>query len=246
MNKDFVSSLLNEAEDKNADMVFCGFRHYYEEEKRYEDDYVLRETNFPVVSVEDYIKAWAKGKIFIWGAWCFIFKKSFLEKNKLRFPEKCYIYEDFEFVMKAMVLSSCISNIKKTSYIYVHYPEQQSEREAMHRRNYKIFDQAVLSSWRVGRCILKHTKDPYVKKYTVYFIAEKNFSRFKLCTRAEDHERYDNIIKTLNHKKIREVMLSTVKFIFTDPDLFFKTTMLIYFPNFYYWLRTGKWKNKKL
>ena len=126
VEKNFVSVLCNEAENKNADLVFCDFRHYYENENRYEYNYVLKSKSYLISSPADYLKAWAKNEITFNCVWFFIFNRSFLENKKLRFNEKCYICEDLEFIPKALALSSCTSYVKATPYIYVHHSEQQS------------------------------------------------------------------------------------------------------------------------
>ncbi len=236
----YVSLLCNEAEKKNADLVFCGFKHYYVDENRYEYNYVLKK--YPISSSSGYLKAWAKNEITFNCVWFFIFNRSFLEDKKLRFNEKCYICEDLEFIPKALALSSCTSYVKATPYIYVHHSEQQSITDIVHRKNYKVYRQEVLAMWRAGRCVLKNSKDRYVKNFVLCFCITQRILRFcRLCIEANDHDYYDRITKTLHHKKIRRVMFSSLHFIFSEPEIFFKFLIIYYFPNFYYKVRS---KNK--
>ena len=168
--------------------------------------------------------------------------KNYLENKKLRFNEKCYICEDLEFIPKALALSSCTSYVKAAPYIYIHHSGQQSVTDVINRKNYKVYQQEVLAMWRAGRCVLRNTQDKYVKKFVLCLCITHRILRYcKLCIEAEDHDCYDNIIKTLHHKKIRRVMFSSVHFIFSEPEIFFKFLFISCFPNFYYKVRS---KNK--
>ncbi len=240
VEKNYVSLLCNEAEKKNTDISICDFIHYYVKDNRYEYNSMFSE--YPLEKPEDFIRAWASNKMCFYGAWCCIFRRDFLVKNNLKFPEKCYICEDFEIVMKSFALSSCVSYIKEAPYIYIHHSEQQSIAEIKDRFHYKTYYQAVLSYWRVGRCILRHTQDKYIRNYVMTFcITEKLLRICKQSIRSGDRDYYAQTAKTLNHKKIRNVILASVHFIFKEPELFFKTLIISYFPNFYYKIRS---KNK--
>ena len=234
--KNFVSALCREAEDKNADLVFCGFSFYYKTENRYEAP-VRTLPKRALLSSEDYLKAWARQEINLWSIWNFIFRKDFLVKNNLRFPEDCYIFEDVEFILKAVTLSSRISFINDVLYTYIYHSGQQSKYDMANRTSYKNFEQEVLCMWRGGRCILKHTKDKTIRNFIFMCIAQALVKRCTLSARAKDRERYDRLIMTLKHKKIRQIMLLTIQFIFKEPELFFKSLMVIYAPNLYYKLR---------
>ena len=239
MDKNFVSLLLNEAENKNADMVFCGFRHYYEEENRYDYNYVLLKypLSYPETP-EKYLRAWAEKKTFFSGAWNCIFKKNFLERTNLHFYEKCHMCEDIEFITKALALSSSISYVRATPYIYIHHSGQKSTTEPFNHKTYPMY---LLAMLRAGRCVIRNTKDKYVRDYTLsYCIAHRLIRHCKFCADAGDREYYERIVKTLHHKTIRSVMLSTVKFVFKDPELFFNSLALIYFPDLFYRIRSKK------
>ena len=240
--KNYVSSLLNEAEDKKADLVFCGFKQFYEDKNTYEYYYpVVPEKK--ISSSKDYIKAWAKRKMFICCVWCCIFRRDFIEKEKIKFPEDCYISEDREFVLKAFAASSCTSFLKKLLYTYITHANQQSIADTVNRHNCRTFEQEVNSAWRAGRYVMKRIKDKHVKNYVLTFcIAHRLVRQLTLSAKDGDKEYYNLKIKHLKHKKIREIFLGTINFIFMEPELFFKSLMLIYFPNFYYKIRS---KNSK-
>jgi len=233
--------LYNEIENKNADLVFCGFREYYKTENRYEEVSSLIFPKKFLSYPEDYLKVWVKGEITFWSVWNFIFRKDFLIENLLRFPEDCYIFEDVEFILKAVALSSRMSFIKDVLYTYIYHPSQQSKADVVNRTNYKNFKQEVIVKWRAGRCILKHTKDKKIRNFIfIVYIAQALVKQCTLYARAGDKERYDRLVRTLNHKKIRQMMFLTFTYIKKEPELFFKALMLMYCPNLYYKLRKKK------
>ena len=235
--KNFVSSLLREAENKNADLVFCGIRLFYKNENRYKDDYDPSAFNKILGIPENYLLTSLKKNLEFCTVWNFIFKKDFIKKNHLKFPEDCFIFEDTEFILKAIALSSRMSHVNGMLYNYVMHETQQTRSDKA-RSYYKNAVQEAMTLWRAGRCILKHTNDKFIKNYVlVYFFADKLLKQCTRAAQAGDHEYYNLNVKHFQHKKIREIMLSTLKFIFKEPALCFKSLMILYFPNFYYKLR---------
>ena len=235
VEKNFVSALYKEIEDKNADLVFCGFELFHPIEKKITYSMLFEK---PLGSPEEHLRAWTKSKLELWSIWNYIFNKSFLIRNKIKFPEDLYITEDVEFIFKAVTLSSKISSVNSVLYKWVSHKHQQHVTDSVNRENYKNFMQTRIAEWRAARCIIRHVKDKRIKNYALKeLIADRILTHCKLTARAGDREYYDRIIKTLRHKKIREIMLSTVRFIFTKPELFLKCCMLIYAPGLYYSLR---------
>ena len=240
--KNFVSVMVNKIELEFSDIVFCNIIRYYEDDGRYEYDFSAQKRSF---SGEEYIKLWAKGGKFFWTVWNCLIRKNFIDKAKLRFHEKCCMGEDTEFIIKAIVSASKISFEQKALYIYVQHSKQSTLKYKSSQKNYEIFGHVRLAMLRIGRYVIRHTNDKYVRDYAVSFcIVSELLKQCKLCAHSGDREYYNRIVKMLDHKKIREIMLSTIKFFFREPELFFKSFMLIYFPNFYYWLRSKKGKSK--
>ena len=166
--------------------------------------------------------------------------------NGLRFPEKCYISEDLELVLKAIALSESTSFVPKTLYTYVRHSGQQSTAEYSHRRDHRIFRQAVLSEYRAARVIIRNTSSSYVKDYALSFlVAHEILKEFTLTARDGDKERYMKMLKVLRHRKIRQMMMCTVKFMFVEPEMFFKSMVLLYAPKLYYRLRNKPCPDKQ-
>ena len=231
--KNFVSSLLHEAEEKKADLVFCGIKHFHEDENYFEDEPVTLEEKF--FDPEYYLKAWAEQKMKFWSVWNFIFKKDFINKINLYFNEQCKLGEDTEFVLKAIAAAKKISFIKKNLYIYVHHSGMTSMK---YRKDRKIFESLSLSRYRSIRPVIRNFKDKKIRNYAVnFYVADSIVSSLSNCAKFKQPGDYERIKRSLNHKKVRELLFSTIKFLFRKPELFFKSLMLLYMPNLYYFLR---------
>ena len=237
--KNFISRLCGEAEATNADFVLCNYYHYYENENKYVPRH-LSFKNSPAPA-EDYLLEWTKENdmtLTFWTIWHCIFNKNFLEKNKIRFPEDCYIAEDVEFMLKSAAFSSRISSIGDFLYTHVLHSSQQSQADIERRSNYKNFEQEVLVMWRSARCIIKHTKNKRVKNFALTFcIVRKLIQQLTRAAKAGDREYYSLKAKHLKHKKIREIFWGTGKFIFKEPELFFKALTVIFAPGLYFKMR---------
>lgn len=229
--KNFVSELYKEIEDKKADLVFCGFEYFNPKGNDYKTGMLLEKS---LGTPEDYLCEWSKNKLELWSIWNYIFNKDLL--NKIKFPEDLNRNEDIEFIFKAIALSSRMSSVNKILFTYVDHEIHQSLIFTSDRPHHKDFVQEKTAGLRAARCIIRNIKNKRIKNYALKeFIADRILTQCKLTARAGDREYYDRIIKTLRHKKIREVMLcSTAKFFLWRPDWFFKCLMLIYAPGLYY------------
>ena len=233
--KNYISRLCSEAEGTGADLVFCGFKIYHEGKNRYEEFPI--KLSSPLQSANDYIAAWLKGKL-VNCVWCFIFRKIFLDKNGIRFKESCYVGEDIEFTLKAFGVSTCTSFVKDPLYIWVHHPAQQTAGGGPRTADFQSVKLTMLYRGRAARYIIKHgTKR--ARDYMLCFYIPKNF--IKRCTdfvEKEDKISYERQIRMLRHRKIRTLLLSSVKFLCFEPEVFLKAVLLLWCPRFYYWLRS--------
>ena len=236
--KNFVSSLCKEAEEKNADLVLCGYKHYYEDEDRYDAVYLSFKNNLS--SPEDYLLAWTKHTMSstLCTIWNCIFNRAFLEKNQIRFSKDCYIGEDLEFILKAVASSSRMSSINDLLYIQVMHETQQTRAYSKNFTDYKNVEQEILCRFRAARRILRHIKNKHVRNFIfTYCIAHKKIQQLTKSAQAGDREYYNLKVKHLKHKKIRKIFLGTVKFFIKDPELFFKSLMILYAPALYFKMR---------
>ena len=242
-DKSFVSILYNKAESENADMVFCNMQIYHENENRYEKFFSDLFNHDKTLSGEECMNLCAVKKSYFASVCNCLAKKDFLCKNSLHFYKNCMSREDSEFAMKAVISATRVAFEKKALYIYIQHSEQ-STKSYSNEKNYELFfNHIILAMYRAVRYILRKTKNLRVKNYLLscHFTA-LILKQCKTYIKFEERNKYDKILKTLHHKKIRQVLLNTSQKILTDPELFFNTLILIYFPNFYYWARSKKSK----
>ena len=232
--KNFVSLLCNEAEKKGANVVFCGYRHYYEETNQYVNRPVRLSRQLP--SADDYIKAWLTRKILS-GVWCFIFKRSFLSEKGIRFTEGCHVGEDTEFLLEALSVSDKTSFVRENLYTWVHHSSNQSTRQGAHAADFLSEKMEASYKLRSARYIVKNgTKRE--RNYMIYFyIPETLIHRFSRLARERNKTLYKKLLRMLKHDKIRGMLFATARYFFIAPELFAKSIMLLYFPNLYYRLR---------
>ena len=231
----FISTLLREAEGKNADIVFCGISQYYESENRFIDD---PDTFTPdSLDPQDYLNAWADRKLYLWSVWNFLFRRELITANNLHFHEGCRLGEDTEFVLKAIAVASRVSYVDEKLYTYIHHAGQASTA----RKGDVMFHHIFLSRLRSCRFLLRHSHSRKVKNYALsFYLADVTIKQFTRCASADDREHFSRLKRTLKHKTLRRILLSTSRFFFTAPGLFMKSVMLLYAPELYYMLRKGR------
>ena len=237
-DENFISIMYRKIEDENADLVFCGIKAFFKDENRYEDFQSDLFSQNKTLSSEEFINLCMKQKTYCKPIWNCLIKKTFIDNFKLRFTNGCRMLEDSEFAMKAVTSASRVAFENRVFYTYVDHSDQTT-RARDFKKNPKLFDHAVGAMYRVTRYILRRTKDKRVKNYVLsYYVAAYLLRQCKLLIRARDKEDYERKAKTLRHKKIRQIICSTAKFIFSDPELFFKLSMITYLPKFYYRIRS--------
>ena len=233
--KNFISYMCSKAENEKADIVFCNYANYFEDENRYE-----YEISAPANSMsgQKYLEFWNIKRKFFYTVWNCILRKSFIEKNNLYFFSKCRLGEDTEFIMKAIVWASRISFIQDILYIYIHHSSQSTAIYNAINRKQEMFHNLMLARIRTVRYIIRHTNNKKIKSYALnFYIPDAIVKELTFFAQLKDFEGYKKMTRILRHKKIREMLLSTVKFIFRKPELFFKSLMLVCTPKLYYFLR---------
>lgn len=227
--ENFVSRMITEAEAKNADAVFCGIRHFYEEEGTFSSEaFTVSEKT---LSPDRYLELWAERKIFFWSVWNFIFRKDIFTQNHLHFTEGCVLGEDTEFALKAFVCAQRASFIDEELYTYVHHKNQTVN----HRKDPAMFRSMMMARLRLGRFILRRTKSPCVRKYILnFFMPDVIVKHFTVCAKSRDKGQYFRLVRGLRHRKLRELLLSSVKI---SPELFIKALIIVCAPRMYYYFR---------
>ncbi len=228
----FITCLIAEAEHKNADLVFCGIKQYHESQNKLVHEPITFSPDS--CSPESYLNAWAEQKLSLWSIWNFLFSRDIITGNSLHFHEGCKIGEDTEFLLKAIAHASRISCVKEMLYTYCNYSGKLTDG----RKNPELLRDMMLSRLRSGRYLLRHIHSKRVREYFLgCYLPDVTIKQFTGCAAANDREHYSRLKKTLKHRTIRKILLSTARFIFTVPELFCKSIMLLYAPDIYYRLR---------
>ena len=227
--KNFVSTLANKIEQDNTDMVFCGWKYWFEKEDKFKYEKTFVDS---ILSQEEYFKIWSSGKIDMISMWNCLFRKSFIVQNKIRYREGLVLAQDIDFMTRALVLSTRISLASGTYYIYVQYEENITEFS--NRNKPKLHKYVFASRMYTRRFIIRHIHNEQVVKYALYGICVAILEMCRVCAFTGGREYFDYMLRKFRHKKIRDLMLSTIKFILLDHKLFCEAVMLIYFPEAYY------------
>lgn len=231
----FISTLLREAEQKNADIVFCGIKQYYESDNRLIDDPITFKPDS--LDPQDYLNAWADRKLYLWSVWNFLFRRELITANNLKFHEGCRLGEDTEFVLKAIAAASRVWCVDEMLYTYIHHSGQASTA----RKGDVMFRHIFLSRLRTCRFLLRHSRSKKVRDYVLgFYLPDVTIKQFTRCAAANDREHFNRLKRTLKHKTMRKILHASAKFSAAAPGLFLKSMMLLYAPELYYLLRKGR------
>ena len=233
--ENFISGLMKKIMLDKSDMVFCDYKNYDDDTHKTESHHFTISGNYH--TPEEFLKAWARREVPFLSIWNFIFNKDFLDKHNLHFVKGRILGQDGEFLMKAIVRAEKISYEPEELYIYVSHSEQNVKTMKKPKR----YKHLMLSRISRGLSVIRFTKDRAVVNYALSFcIADELLKYATLCAQNGNREDYDVVIKKFRHQKMREVMLSTSRFIFKKPELFFKSLVMVYLPNVYYKARAKK------
>ena len=232
--KTFVSSLLAEAEARDADAVFCSIKHYYEDDGTFKDELIPKVAS---LDPEKYLEAWADGIISFCSVWNFLFRRDFLVREKLRFVRGCIYGEDTEFVLKAIAAASRVSSVSEMLYTYVYHCGQTTKK---HKES-EMFRSLVGARLRACSFVAKHTSSRKVRNFAVnYCVPDILVKSFTKAAQDGDEERYGRLVRSLKNRKMRGLLLSSAKYVLKVPELFFKAALIIIAPSLYFSLRRKK------
>lgn len=161
-----MSVLHDKAEKENADIVLCGYKIYNEQENNYQARYIKLSTK-KIRSARDYLPAWFIGKIPS-NIWSCIYRKKFIEDNKLSFHEGCHFGEDEEFMAKTLCASQRTVFVNELLYVYVIHSIQENMFKPK-RANHDWLNSLLPPRLRAARYILRHSDNEREKSYAKSF-----------------------------------------------------------------------------
>ena len=77
----------------------------------------IDDTEEPICSAE-YLESFLAAKDCVWNVWRYVFRRDYLERERLRFSEGFNIAEDLEFVVKAIISAKSFAFFHKPYYSY--------------------------------------------------------------------------------------------------------------------------------
>lgn len=141
---DTIESLLKVAENKNADLVICG----YFLEKVTEDNYKKTKIKVPsnfCFSIENkselFSQLYKEGMINT--LWNKMFKLETIRKNKIKFDIELFYSEDINFVIDFFKYADNITIINKPYYHFIRRKNYQSLSKRYHHQQELIFEKVI-------------------------------------------------------------------------------------------------------
>jgi len=123
LEKDACELCYNQITKNNNDLVMFDFNRHYEtgevKQERIRIDALKEYLEYPNIRLYETNTNFFKSGY----AWCYIYKKEFLNKYNIRFPENYRFVDDVPFIMKALVLADNISIIENPLYNHIENPE---------------------------------------------------------------------------------------------------------------------------
>lgn len=118
VEKDYIEKLYNTIEAKKCDIVFAGFKRFTVSgaEAIPVERKVL--STGKIMDGCEYIEERMDCEDWENQVWCAIYRREFIEKNKLRFSSKIKLYEDILFTNRALLVAQFIYMIPEYGYLY--------------------------------------------------------------------------------------------------------------------------------
>lgn len=170
---------------------------------------------------------------------CSLYRKSFLDRNNLRFHEGCTAGEDTEFQVKAFCMAGKVIFIDEYLYIYVHHENMGSVRDNnTGMKKLLRYEHNTFAQKRTAEYLIAHAGTEELKRLAEDILLPQSVLRmFSLYAMRKDRAGYDAL---LNDKALTDILSRTQNFhVMTGKsELFFKAFTVLHLPNLYYRLRS--------
>lgn len=123
VSSDFLEGMISVAIKKNTDIVMCDLLL---------EDKKLRRYNKRLLKTGSYSSLWEKLSILKNGSCCDkLFKFELIKKYNIEFPIGC-LYEDNEFLLKAIYYANKIRTTQNSCYYYCYNPKSTTRKKTNH------------------------------------------------------------------------------------------------------------------
>jgi len=165
-----------------------------------------------------------------------LYDAKFLKDFNLRFIDGCTAGQDVIFELEAMSRANKIAFMNECLYIYIQSSSsgQVRDRDKFEKRlrRYKDF---TAGHFHAAEYISRHAKNLKIKSLAEnLLLPEALIRQFNVYSREKNYDAFKNLLSSQGTKKI---LLSSIRFLFNKPEIFFKALSVILFPKLYYKLR---------
>lgn len=219
-----------------CDLSFCGYRNTYEDGSPDAFFPVKLEGDAPRTGEELlWLRIFNKVVTPVCGT---LFRKQFLQENRLRFHEGCTAGEDVEFLLKVFCRVRQAAFTPECLHIYVHHAGMGSVHENTSKekqiRRYREHTDAEI---RAAQYLREHAPSARIEDVAEHFLMPQAFIRqLTLCAKTNNRAEFDAI---LFDTATRKALSSSKKYFFQKPEVYLKAFALLYAPDLYYRLRRG-------
>lgn len=232
--KNLISSLVFLIEKYECDISFCGFIDRFEDGKN--------DVKFPIELTEPYVRnseEFLYFRIFnkIVPHLCsMLFRKNFLDENNLRFYDGCRAFEDIEFQLKTFCRAEKAVFDNRCLYIYMHNTEMGSVKNSDTKQKKLLrYSDSAKAHLRSATYLIKYSRSENIKQISKnLLLPEAIIKRFTVLAKNNDKKNFHALLRQQN---VKNLLLNSRKSFFMNPEIFFKSIMILFFPGIYYYFR---------
>lgn len=173
-----------------------------------------------VVTGEEYLLQGYKNSKISMAAWLYIYKKDFLEKNKLEFKYGIY-HEDEEFTPRALL---CAKTVQTTDIFFYNYVVREESITTKKDKRKNAID--LYNSFCELEKIYNDIQNKQLKKYLLNSISDKYLSLYQVGKLYIYGEKYIHRLFILRHAKKTRTKLKAIIY-FCSPKLYYFINLTI-------------------
>lgn len=224
MTSSCISRLYDEILASKADLVFCGFESV-------SIDFSHRKMYLPPrkIKTDKDLRSSVLRKYLMGARWLnasnVMYRKDFISKYDIRFPDGCTFAEDREYILKALFHSKKVSYVDEVLCSYVQHSDQTTKQLASDVSKYA---HAVGLYKRLLDYFKKCNGDEYIVNQIREFEIPNSLIKMA-CSYAENGKR-GLFQKLVSLQQFRKQLYPSWKTLYYKPEVAFKAFLALFFP----------------
>lgn len=196
-NYKYIESLYNMLISKNVDTVYCCYSRDIDKVMSIKQNNDMNKSKY--LTHKELMKSfmYRKGPCAFWS---FIYKKSIIDKYKIKFTEKFKYGEDLEFTWK--YLTHCKDGIFIDEELYGYRDNPES---AINNISWRITD--VIKAIKSVELYMEHNREPFLEQFKNYMYHRTIWSVAKDFSQNGNKELFEKFTNEYNVKKSMRIML---------------------------------------